>query len=79
MGKKDMDDVSNIIDEQFYNINNGRVYGNIIDHIEKMIIIKALERSYGNKIAAARILGLHRNTLSNKIKKLNIDAGRFKT
>ena len=43
-----------------------------------MIIEKILERSDGNQVMAARILGLNRNTLHKKIKKLNIDVQRFK-
>jgi len=66
------------IDEQFYTINIGQSYGNIINDIERIAIMRALERSCGNQVAAAKILGLHRNTLRNKIKKFNIDVGRYK-
>lgn len=65
-------------DERFYMIDIGRSYSTIIDDIEKITIIKALERSLGNQIAASKVLGLHRNTLRNKIKKFGIDVGRFK-
>jgi DNA-binding protein Fis len=70
--------MDNIINEYFYTVAAGHIYAHIINHIEKMVIVKALERSYGNQIAAAKLLGLHRNTLNSKIKKLNIDVGRFK-
>ncbi len=73
-----MDKIPDIIDKQFYTAGEGHIYGGMIDHIEKIVITKALERSGGNQLEAARFLGLHRNTLRNKIRKLNIDVGRFK-
>lgn len=78
MGSLEMDNISNIIDERFYAVDGGRIYSNIISEIEKIVIIKALELSYGNQIRASRMLGLHRNTLSSKVRKFNIDVGRFK-
>ena len=73
-----MSDISNIIDDYFYSADRERVYDYIINEIEKIVIMKALERSYGNQVAAARMLGVHRNTLNSKIRKFNIDIGRFK-
>ena len=73
-----MDKISDIVDKNFYTINTGKVYINIVNRVEKSIILKALEHSYGNQLEAARILGVHRNTLHNKIKKFNIDITRFK-
>lgn len=63
---------------RFYIVDIDRTYGKIISDIEKMTIIKALENSCGNQVVASKMLGLHRNTLRNKIKKLNIDARGFK-
>ena len=65
-------------DEQFYTVDIGRSYSYIINDIEKITIIKALERSDGNRVRAAKMLGVHRNTLNNKIRKFNIDVGNFK-
>jgi len=73
-----MNDISNIIDGYFYAADRERIYDYIINEIGKIVIVKALERSYGNQVAAARILGVHRNTLNSKIRKFNIDIGRFK-
>ncbi|MFH2145032.1 MAG: helix-turn-helix domain-containing protein [Candidatus Omnitrophota bacterium] len=73
-----MDHISHMICEQFEAAEAEKIYGNMIEHIEKVVIIKALEHSCGNQIVAARLLGLHRNTLHNKIKKFRIDVGRFK-
>ncbi len=42
----------------------------IMGEVEKRLIIKALERNRGNKLRAARSLGLSRNTFHRKILKL---------
>ena len=73
-----MEPLSDMIDSYFYTVTAGNIYANIIGVIDRLVVTKALERSFGNQVAAARMLGLHRNTLKNKIKKLNIDVGRFK-
>lgn len=66
------------IEEFFLTANRGQVYDMVISYIEKMLIEKALERSFGNQVIAAKILGINRNTLRAKIKKLRIDKERFK-
>ena len=60
------------IEQAFAGEHSGRVYRSVIDRIEKILIEKALERSSGNQLAASKILGLNRNTLRCKIRKLNI-------
>ena len=69
---------TNNIDELFLTANRGEVYARVIEHIEKDVIEKALVFSSGNKILAAKILGINRNTLHSKIKKLKINIERFK-
>ncbi len=56
----------------------GRIYREIIDQTEKTLIEKALEKSAGNQIGASRFLGLNRNTLRTKIRKLNIKMEEFR-
>jgi DNA-binding protein Fis len=46
--------------------------------MEKSLIEKALEYTFGNQITAAKLLGINRNTIRTKIKKLNINVERFK-
>ncbi|HOX55128.1 MAG: helix-turn-helix domain-containing protein [Candidatus Omnitrophica bacterium] len=73
-----MKDILEKIDEGFLLDGSDYVYEKVISYIEKILIEKALERSYGNQVMAAKILGLNRNTLHAKVKKLNIDVQRFK-
>lgn len=42
----------------------------IMGEVEKRLIIKVLERSRGNKLRAARSLGLSRNTFHRKVSRL---------
>ena len=71
-------EIEDFVVKDFNISNNGHIYGNVVKHVERAVIIKALERSEGNQIQAAEILGVHRNTLRNKIRKLKIDIGRYK-
>lgn len=57
---------------------DGALYKSIIQAVEKPLIEHTLERTEGNQLRAARILGLNRNTIRSKIKKLGIDPKRWK-
>ncbi len=46
----------------------GDVYQTVIDTVERCLIDCALEHCRGNQVAAARLLGLHRNTLRRKLR-----------
>ena len=48
------------------------LYRFIIEAAEKPLIKHVLQKTEGNQLAAARILGINRNTLRSKIKKLGI-------
>jgi two-component system nitrogen regulation response regulator GlnG len=50
------------------------LYRKAIEPVEKALIEHALELCHGNQSQAADMLGLHRNTLRNKLRELNIDA-----
>jgi len=56
----------------------GVLYKSILEAIEKPLLEQTLERCEGNQLKAARILGINRNTIRAKIKKLGIDASRWK-
>ncbi|OGX06312.1 MAG: hypothetical protein A2Z88_03480 [Omnitrophica WOR_2 bacterium GWA2_47_8] len=66
------------LEECFANYQEGEIYRLAIGKTEQFLIEKALEKTSGNQITAARILGINRNTLRAKIRKFKIDHGRFK-
>ncbi len=49
-------------------------FNEMIDHLETSLIVSALERTDGNKKAAADLLRLNRTTLVEKIRKKGLDA-----
>jgi two-component system nitrogen regulation response regulator GlnG len=68
------DDIERIV----MSSSSGDLYSRVIGSAEKTLIEKALKRAFGNQSIAARILGINRNTLRTKIRKLNIDVSEFK-
>jgi DNA-binding protein Fis len=54
------------------------LYKSVLETIEKPLIEYVLERVEGNQLKAARVLGINRNTMRSKIKKLGIDARKWK-
>jgi DNA-binding NtrC family response regulator len=46
-----------------------------LEDIERMVIERTLQRTGGNKQAAANLLGIYRPRLYSKIRKYNIDVG----
>lgn len=64
--------------ESLFAEKKGILYKTVLEIVEKPLIEQALERCDGNQLKAARILGLNRNTLRTKIKKLGINVERWK-
>ncbi len=50
-------------------IDRGILYNDAVSHFEKQYISKVLKNHGGNLTKTARALGIHRNTLSNKLEK----------
>jgi DNA-binding protein Fis len=48
-------------------VDRGILFDEAITEFEKKFIKRALDRSNGNQSRAARLLGIHRNTLSRKV------------
>ena len=68
----------NELENLLYNEKKGVIYRAIIEIIEKPLIERALERTEGNQLKAARNLGINRNTMRAKIKKFGIDTTVYK-
>lgn len=49
------------------------VYDSVMAEVERRLIAVTLDVTNGNRLKTARILGLNRNTLLKKMRKLNLD------
>lgn len=58
--------------EIFFIEHRGKVYDDLKDLLEKALIERILESTGGNQLESARILGINRNTLRKKIRRLGI-------
>lgn len=54
-------------------IEHGIAYEDAVTEFEKRFIKKILEKSDNNQFRAAQALGIHRNTLSRKIREFHLD------
>ncbi|OGX40458.1 MAG: hypothetical protein A2984_01525 [Omnitrophica WOR_2 bacterium RIFCSPLOWO2_01_FULL_41_12] len=66
------------MDDSLYKEKQGTLYKYVLEAIERPLIEHALERTFGNQLKAAKILGINRNTMRSKIKKLGIDPNKWK-
>lgn len=77
--KKIKEMVSQLLKEDaLFTEGKGVLYKTILAKVEKPLIEHVLERTEGNQLKAAKILGINRNTMRSKIKKLAIDVKRWK-
>ncbi len=63
--KKIKDKLEEVIDEM---VSKGIYWSEAASQFEKLFIIRALQDSNGNLSRAAEIMGVHRNTVSKKIR-----------
>ena len=54
-------------------VERGILFEEAIGEFEKRFIRRTLERAHGNQCRAAKMLGIHRNTLSRKIGEYKLD------
>lgn len=66
------------LENSLYNEKQCVLYKAIIETVERPLIERALERTEGNQLKAARILGINRNTMRAKIRKLGINPNSYK-
>ena len=67
-----------IIEELFLQAEEGKIFSEVADLTERLVIEKGLQLCGGNQVAAAKMLGINRNTVRDKINRLKIEVGRFK-
>ncbi|MEW6355454.1 MAG: helix-turn-helix domain-containing protein [Planctomycetota bacterium] len=62
-----------VLEKRFREENPGEsFYRFVLKTIEKPMIEKTLKKTGGNQLAAARMLGINRNTLRSKIRRLGV-------
>jgi DNA-binding protein Fis len=66
------------LDRLFLKEQEGKIYHIMLDALDKSLIRNTLSVTFGNQIKAARLLGINRNTLRAKIKKLGISLNEVK-
>lgn len=54
-------------------MESGDVYVMVLEQVERPLIRFVLEKTRGNQVRAAEILGINRNTLRKKITELGIE------
>jgi DNA-binding protein Fis len=59
-------------------LNNGFFMEEAVEILEKTLISCAVERTGGNRCAASKLLGIHRNTLQRKILEYKLEEPRRK-
>ncbi len=53
-------------------VESGRLYRSVMTRIELPLLRQALELSGGNQLKAARLLGINRNTLRKRLRRLGL-------
>jgi len=59
-------------------VERGILLDEAVVEFEKKFIRKALDRTNGNQSRAARVLGIHRNTLSRKVGECKLEARAYR-
>ena len=78
MEYKDMKTIKIELKNELFQSRRGDIYKDVIEVVERPLIEETLERTAGNQVRAAKMLGLNRNTIRSKIKKLGIDLSKWK-
>lgn len=66
------------LEESLIKDKQDKPYRAILEKVERPLIEAALERTFGNQLKAAKLLGINRNTLRAKIKRLGIEVKKWK-
>lgn len=67
------DVLESVIDEM---VSKGIYWTEALSQFEKMFILRVLEQTNGNLGRAARTMGIHRNTLSRKIREHEVNTSK---
>ena len=64
------DQLENLVGQM---VERGILFDEAVNEFEKKFIKRVLDRFHGNQSRAAKLLGIHRNTLSRKIGLYKLD------
>jgi DNA-binding NtrC family response regulator len=67
--------LEDVIDEM---LGAGLLWTEVSCQFEKLYILAALKKSRGSVQGAAQLMGIHRNTLSNKVREYGIDRSELR-
>ena len=66
------------LDRMLLKGKEGKIYRIMLNALDKSLIKNTLVITFGNQLKAARLLGINRNTLRAKVKKLGISLNEVK-
>ena len=72
LSKKNAEDLLDALFEEFSNAPATSQDLDMISSLERGLILRALQKTKGNQLKAAMLLGIHRSTLRGKMEKYNI-------
>ena len=71
-GKKSMEDLLDILFDELSKTSRSSQELGMISIIERELILRALQKTKGNQVQAALLLGINRGTLRGKMERYNI-------
>jgi nitrogen regulation protein NR(I) len=72
LGKKPMEDLLDILFEELSKASSSSPEWDMISTIERGMILRTLQKTNGNQVRAAQLLGMNRSTLRGKMERYNI-------
>jgi DNA-binding NtrC family response regulator len=59
-------------------LDHGFFMEEAVELLEKELIVRAMERTNGNRCAASKLLGIHRNTLQRKREQYKLEPAKVR-
>ena len=72
LGKKSIEDILDILFEELSRAPQSSQELDMISVLEKGLILRALQRTQGNQVQAASLLGINRSTLRSKMDRYHV-------
>jgi DNA-binding protein Fis len=72
LGKKPVEDLLDILFEELSKVSGASQDLDIVSTTERGLILRALQKTKGNQVQAAQLLGINRSTLRGKMERYHI-------